>query len=51
MYVHTDRMKVVKCISIGLSEAQFLENHNEINLSELVRKMLERLMNKEAKET
>ena len=44
MYVHTDRMKVVKCISIGLSEAQFLENHNEINLSKLVRQLIEKLM-------
>ena len=44
MYVHTDRMKVVKCISIGIDEAQVLEHHNEINLSKLVRQLIEKLM-------
>ena len=39
-----EKMKVVKCISIGIDEAQFLNNHNEINLSKLVRQLIEKLM-------
>ena len=43
MYVLIE-MRVVKCISIGIDEAQFLEDHDELNLSELVRMMIKKMM-------
>ena len=38
-------MRVNKCVSLGVAEAEYLNNHEEINLSELVRKMVKKLMN------
>ena len=37
-------MKVNRCISIGVDEAEYLNSHDEINLSKLVRQLIEKLM-------
>ena len=37
-------MKVNRCISLGIDEAQFLKDHDELNLSELVRMMIKKMM-------
>ena len=43
MYVLIE-MKVNRCISIGVDEAEYLNSHDEINLSECVRRMIKQMM-------
>lgn len=38
-------MRVNRSVSIGLAEAEYLADHTEINLSLLVRQLIEKLMN------